>query len=51
MRPAAHVYFYRAALADRHTVDGYLKRAYELGRDFSQTVTRAAPTITQAAPS
>ena len=31
-----HVYFYRAAVADKETLQAFLKRAYILGRDFAQ---------------
>jgi NAD(P)H dehydrogenase (quinone) len=30
-----HVYFYRAAVADQETLQGYLKRAYQLGKEYS----------------
>jgi NAD(P)H dehydrogenase (quinone) len=31
-----HVYFYRAAVADKATLQGYLERAYQLGKDFAR---------------
>ena len=31
-----HVYFYRAAVADKETLQGYLERAYQLGKDFAR---------------
>jgi NAD(P)H dehydrogenase (quinone) len=31
-----HIYFYRAAVAGKETLQGYLERAYELGKTFSQ---------------
>jgi NAD(P)H dehydrogenase (quinone) len=36
VKKVEHVYFYRAAVADDDTRRGYLDRAYELGRHFSQ---------------
>ncbi len=36
VKKVEHVYFYRAAVADKETLQGYLKRAYILGRDFAQ---------------
>ena len=51
VKQVEHVYFYRTAIAGQQTIDSYLKRAYELGRDFSPAVTPAAPTIGSAAPS
>jgi NAD(P)H dehydrogenase (quinone) len=30
------VYFYRAAVADKSTINGYLEQAYELGREFER---------------
>jgi NAD(P)H dehydrogenase (quinone) len=32
-----HVYFYRAAVADKETIRGYLERAYKLGNDFAKS--------------
>jgi NAD(P)H dehydrogenase (quinone) len=36
VKKVQHVYFYRAAVADEKTLKGYLKRSYELGRDFAE---------------
>jgi NAD(P)H dehydrogenase (quinone) len=30
-----HVCCYEVAIADRHRLDDYLRRSYELGRDFA----------------
>jgi NAD(P)H dehydrogenase (quinone) len=35
VRKVEHVYFYKAAVTDDETRRGYLKRSYELGRDFA----------------
>jgi NAD(P)H dehydrogenase (quinone) len=35
VKEVEHVYFYRAAVADQETIDGYLKRAYQLGKEFA----------------
>ena len=35
VKKVEHVYFYRAAIADRETLQGYLERAYQLGKEFS----------------
>ncbi len=35
VKKVEHVYFYRAAVADRETLQGYLKRAYQLGKEYS----------------
>ncbi len=37
IRQVEHVYFYRAAVTDDATRQGYLRRAFELGRDFGGT--------------
>jgi NAD(P)H dehydrogenase (quinone) len=37
VKKVEHVYFYRAAVADRETLQGYLKRAYQLGKEFAQS--------------
>lgn len=39
-----HVYFYRATVADQATINGYLKRAHQLGVDFDPAATQAPPT-------
>jgi NAD(P)H dehydrogenase (quinone) len=44
VKQVEHVYFYRAAVADQATIDGYLKRAYQLGVDFEPAATQTAPT-------
>jgi NAD(P)H dehydrogenase (quinone) len=36
VKKVEHVYFYRAAVADAGTLRGYLERAYQLGKNFSQ---------------
>ena len=36
VKKVEHVYFYRAAVADKETMQGYLERAYQLGKYFSQ---------------
>jgi NAD(P)H dehydrogenase (quinone) len=35
VKKVEHVYFYGAAIANEETRQGYLKRAYELGREFA----------------
>ncbi len=35
VKQVEHVYFYRAAIADPETLEGYLAKAYELGASFS----------------
>ena len=35
VKKVEHVYFYRAAIVDKDTLQGYLERAYELGKDFA----------------
>ena len=35
VKKVEHVYFYQAAVTDDETRRGYLKRSYELGRDFA----------------
>jgi NAD(P)H dehydrogenase (quinone) len=35
VKKVEHVYFYRAPVTDDETRQGYLKRAYELGKDFA----------------
>jgi NAD(P)H dehydrogenase (quinone) len=35
IRAVEHEYFYAVNMADRKTLEGYLKRAYHLGKDFS----------------
>jgi NAD(P)H dehydrogenase (quinone) len=37
VKKVEHVYFYRVAATDDETRRGYLKRAYELGKDFAQS--------------
>jgi len=32
-----HVYFYAAAVADKETIQGFLDRAYKLGKEFAQS--------------
>ena len=36
VKKVEHVYFYRAAVTDAETLRGYLERAYQLGKYFSQ---------------
>ncbi|MGZ8512990.1 MAG: NAD(P)H-dependent oxidoreductase [Candidatus Limnocylindria bacterium] len=36
VKQVEHVYFYRAAVADQATIDGYLARAYRLGTGFAE---------------
>ena len=38
-----HVYFYEAAIADQPQLQEYLRRAYELGKDFAVIGTRRRP--------
>jgi hypothetical protein len=35
VRTVEHVYFYGVPLADDHTRQGYLERAYTLGKEFA----------------
>ena len=35
VRKVGHGYFYQAAVTDDETRRGYLKRSYELGRNFA----------------
>lgn len=35
VKKVKHEYFYRAAVADKETLQGYLKRAYQLGKEYS----------------
>jgi NAD(P)H dehydrogenase (quinone) len=51
VKQVEHIYFYRAAVADRATIDGYLRRAYRLGRDFSSGVPAQAPSSTEPSAS
>ncbi|HEY5144746.1 MAG TPA: NAD(P)H-dependent oxidoreductase [Solirubrobacteraceae bacterium] len=43
VKQVEHVYFYRATVADQATIDGYLKRAYQLGVSFEPAAMQAAP--------
>jgi len=42
-----HVYFYSAAIADRETLEGYLQRAYVLGKDFAVIPSAAEATTVE----
>lgn len=35
VKQVEHVYFYRAAVADKETIRGYLDRSYQLGKEFA----------------
>lgn len=44
VRRIEHVYFYAVSMADKATLQGYLQRAYLLGKEFATTSTEAVVT-------
>jgi NAD(P)H dehydrogenase (quinone) len=42
IRAVEHEYFYAVTMADRKTLEGYLQRAYRLGKEFSAPARPAA---------